>query len=503
MRMKLHKILITSISLIVCLMFSGQSALSQNEHALEYIEIPEVKGDVMKIEEWRYYTVSLKEGYALSDFEVYSFGADGKLFNGTQFINRSKDNNTSRRFEYNTEGNIHSITSTSGIQNTVSKEIRFFYNEQGKIVRREDHLGKNISSISFDYNRDGLLVKKTRKNARGKNYQVETFTYDGQRKLQKWESKDLIMKSNASKLYSYSSDGGRFTTRIEETEFTGAKSVEYEVRDTSDMIVNTKLENANGIGNYDISSYYKVDSKGNWIRRDYVDSRHRFNYTLRRITYADGTVTGHVKPLITDSYVEWKRDGKRFDVLNNSKDVRKHVKSSFLTNSNDVLGYDLETGMSFIMEDFKNDSTDTWKPVKDLESGIDLHWAANDNALWVYYKGNSVPSRKALVVNDDVIVYVPSAHQSFLLENYNEKKDEKLHGAKTLSLATNAFWFKTEGNSFRLIINGAYAGGALPNKWLNSTDIVINSEAGEPRFALKGYANAEIGKLYPATPYSN
>ena len=491
----LKGVLVTLAMILFTMASYGQGA------DIEYLSSPDYKGDVTRIEEHKYYKSNRDDPYKLSDIEVFRYN-DGKLMDAYQKINREGNNRIFRKFIYNDKGLLATVEIDTEGNNAVTQKLEFSYDAAGNITRLATHRGRNMSYMTYKHDGNSKLIGISRTNEKGRTYQDESFTYDSKGRILAWESKDRAMKSKSTKNYSYSEENGQLTTTIAIVEFNGATSTEYKTTDPLGNEISFKEKMGNSL-EYESTSQYIIDSKTNWTRMDRMRSNHRFSYTLRQITYADGTITGHLLPAPEDAYMEWSRVNKNlFYVWVDGKDIRQTVKSSYLFNSPDVLGHDPVSGRSFIMKNFRNDTTNTWRPVQAPRMDVDLYWIANDDALYVYHKGNSNGKREALIVNEDVIVYMYDAHQSFLLKNYNANKDGQLHAAQTLSPATNAFWYKTENNSFRLIINGAYAKGVLPNKWLNSTDLVVDDDAGEPRYALKGYSTAKTGKLYPATPYN-
>lgn len=492
----LLKGVLVALVMILCTLASyGQGADS------EYLSSPDYKGDVVRIEEHKYYKSNRNDPYKLSDIEVFRYN-DGKLMDAFQKINREGNNRIFRKFIYSDKGLLTTVEIDTEGNNVVTQKLEFSYDAAGNITRLATHRGRNMSYMTYKHDANSKLIGISRTNEKGRTYQDETFTYDSKGRILAWESKDRAMKSKSTKNYTYAEENGELTTTIAIVEFNGATSTEYKTSDPlgNEIIFKEKMGNSL---DYESTSQYIIDSKANWTRMDRMRSNHRFSYTLRQITYADGTVTGHLVPGPEDAYIEWSRVNKNlFYVWVDGKDIRQTVSSSYLYNSPDVLGHDLVSGKSFIMKNFRDDTTNTWRPVEAPRMNTDLYWVANDEVLHLYYKGGTGDKREALIVNDDVIVYLHSAHQSFLLKDYNSKKDERIHAAETLPSGTNAFWFKTESNSFRLIINGAYAQGTLPNSWLNKTDLVVNDDAGNPRYAFKGYSTAETGKLYPATPFS-
>lgn len=482
------------------LLWTFSFGLSQAQtNDFEHLAVREYKGDVVRIEERKYYQEKIDGPYLLSDTEVFRYH-NSKLMDAYQKINRADANRTFRKFIYNDQGLLHTVEVSANGSNEGTQKLVFFYDANGNAVKIEKHRDRKVSFVSYQYDSNSKMVQKSRTNERGTTYQIETLTYDKEGRLSTWRSDDQVMKSKSTKNYSYARDNGFLTTTIEIEEFTGAKSIEYITTNSlgHEVIFNEKM--TNGLL-YESSKVYLLDDNSNWIRRERLTSNTRKGYTLRRITYADGTVTGRLESMPDDAFVKWRSSGASMEIQVDGKNIRNSVKSVYLHGSPDVLAYDFSRGLSFIMEGYKNDSSYKWKPALAVRTNNDLYWKISDEGFHVYYKGTPSSVSVSLLVNDDVILYLPSAHQSFLLKDYKANSNGKLHAAETMSLGTNAFWFKTEGDSFRLVINGAYAGGTLPNKWLNSKDLIINDEAGNPRFALKGYADAKVGEIYPATSY--
>ncbi len=467
----------------------------------EHLTVRKIKGDVVRIEERKYYKEGRDKPYLLSHSDVFRYH-EGKLMDAYQKLNRTDFNRTFRKFIYNRQDQLITVEISTNGSNLLSQKLILLYDDKGNVSKVEKHSGEKMSAVTYAYNSKSQLVKKSKTNESGEIYREESYSYYADGTLLAWESKNLSSQKKETKHYSYAKDGGNTITTIKTDDREG-KTTTISTVNELDFEIKNKYETANSVGNHDGVYRYAVDKMLNWIRMDRTPFNHRGSYTLRQITYADGTVTGHLEPNELDEYVNWKRiNTNLFYVWADGKDIRQTVSSTYLKNSSDVLGHDLASGKSFIMKNFKNDSTDTWRSVESMKTGVDVYWIANESALSIYHKGSYISNREALIVNNDVIVYIPSLHQSYLLKDYKDRKDGLLYAAETLPLSTNIFWYKTAPDNFRVIINGSIASGALPNDWINSTDILIKDVSGNPRFMLKGFKAAEVGEVHPVTSYN-
>ena len=458
-----------------------------------------IYGEVTQVIEQVYYRGSTTEEFKAGTNRTYLFNSRQEI---QEIVEREIGKGVVKRTHY-----LYSLTNKlDGLriddQQPLPVFISLAHDSQGRLTRAVTSRGGKSGIIDYSYGSGPKPVLETRTNTKSEVYRKTEYTYDQYGSISSEKSTSLYDQKTSSKTYTYFDQDQYSIEKIAETEENGAKSELEIYSDQKGHVVRRHRTSPSGFGDYDYKYGYELDLNDNWIRQYTLrDGRYKFEFRLRKIVYANGNVEGRLFVEPTDAYVQWRKSAGIWYVSVDDQDVRQQTQTSYLVESDDALGYDLNSGLSFLLPGFRNDTSYTWKPVENLRHGTDLHWIANDKGFWVYYKGNFTPSREAIFVNDDVLVYLPVPNRSFLLKNYNAHKDGTLHEAISLDPNTNAFWYKTDANNYRLIVNGAYPESNLPNEWANSKKDIIIKQDGKSRYRLNGYANALIGQLYPASNY--
>ena len=100
---------------------------------------------------------------------------------------------------------------------------------------------------------------------------------------------------------------------------------------------------------------------------------------------------------------------------------------------NDYLIYDPETRSTYICRDFKNNGDNTLRKAALLGRGSSIYWRHNGtkNTYALYVEGEQISQRcEARYEGDDYLVYDPEEGNTYLLEGFRNRKDNKLRLGK-------------------------------------------------------------------------
>lgn len=436
---------------------------------------------------------------------------------------------------YDDQGRLVS-TSTQNLQNnqlykTVYELSKKGLLEQMKIVNPNNNLA--LQTTSYEYKK-GLLVQTTQ--VQGPNTVVKNYAYDKKDRLIQVEVKQNGTLS-LTEYYELNEEGLR--TKISrklpaDTEAKVSSSFTYEEKDGQRTSIEhryteqgefkiTKLtdvktkrdlsEKTEKLGTTQQGvnrQLFLNDEQGNWIRGEVLDEQFgRARLVLRKITYADGMVTGRGEMLFPDDYrAQYIRKYNQQQLAINGK-VEPAISPLNLEYTTDRLTYVSGMNAWVLLKGYDDNSNMTkWGEGEVMSGGKEVVlWAASSGGIDVFNKGKkllrgtSQSGYSAHEVGGSFMAYVRGdLHQSFVVELPAKRAGQVIEAELSDS---DFYWGKASDTTYVLTGYGRSVGLQKQMEDTDGNKLAMRKEGGIylwyglPEFR-RHFDEAEVGSIHPA-----
>lgn len=494
--------------LLVCYFFLLGVALQA-----QVLEVPTRQtkglGGEVKTVEWYQYGFVAEKGLVLNKKDIETYDDQGRLVS----------------------------TSTQNLQNNQLYKTVYELNKKGlleqiKIVNPNNNLA--LQTISYEYKK-GLLVKTTQ--VQGPNTVVKNYTYDKKDQLIQ-----VAVEQNGTlsltEYYELNEDGLR--TKISrklpaDSEVKVSSSFTYELKDGQRTSIEhrfteqgefriTKLtdvktkrdlsETTEKVGTTQQGvnrQLFLDDEQGNWIKGEVLDEQFgRGRLVLRKITYADGTVTGRGEMLFPDDYrAQYIRKHSQKQLAVNGKMEYASAPLN-LEYTTDRLTYVSGMKAWVLLKGYDDNSNMTkWGEGEVMAGGKEaVLWAASSGGIDVFNKGEkllrgtSQSGYSAHEVGGSFMAYVRGdLHQSFVVELPAKRAGQVIEAELS---DDDFYWGKASDTTY--VLTG-YGQSVSLQKQMEDTDgnkLTMRKTGsvyywyGLPDFR-KRFDEGEVGSVHPAS----
>ena len=106
--------------------------------------------------------------------------------------------------------------------------------------------------------------------------------------------------------------------------------------------------------------------------------------------------------------------------------------------------------------------------VKKRKKHHSAEWKNKDGSFWLYINGKSYGKEsESSWWDDNLLVFIPSKKEYYLLEDYKHRADDTLRPAKKMHTPNNTFW-RNKNGSFWVIIDGVSYGSGTKSVWIDN-----------------------------------
>jgi hypothetical protein len=165
----------------------------------------------------------------------------------------------------------------------------------------------------------------------------------------------------------------------------------------------------------------------------------------------------------------------------------------------DVLVYDGQTNITYILKGFKTSNDNKLRPAVIFDNAESAFWRREkDNSYWFYVKGKNIQENtKGVILGNDCVVYDQQTNITYIFKDFLTETDRlRLRPAQIVSYQDNVFWQKT-GNLFYLIVKGEMIQDRTSNTW-SGKDLYVTDKQTNVIYILSDFANAPENQLRPA-----
>lgn len=196
----------------------------------------------------------------------------------------------------------------------------------------------------------------------------------------------------------------------------------------------------------------------------------------------------------------WKSDEKTWHLLDNQVQIASRTKYSYA--GDDLLAYDPETGVSYLLPGYSYLTDNVFRPAEILSEREQYFWRSKDLSFYVYDKGTSISTEIVhSKSDDDLLVYHPQTNTTLLLEKYYQLQDNRLRPADVVSQTENIFW-KSKDNKYLFFIKGEQVASTTSSAAVNDDLLVYHEKTGSS-YILKNFYNLQDDQLRSAVLISD
>lgn len=492
--------------------FLFYSLLAACQLSAQVLEVPTLKskeiGGQVKTIEWYQYEFIAEKGLTYVKKEVETYDARGRLVSK---LTENLKNNQSYKTAYK-----------------LDKKGRL---EQVQIVNPAN----NLALQTADYNyKKSLLVKTTQ--TQGANSVVKNYSYDNQKRLVQVE---VLQNGNLSlnEYYELDSEGRRtkisrklpadaepkvsstFTYSSNEGKLTSVENRvtpqgEFKITKVRDELTKRdEQEHTQKVGTNQQGTtrqFFEDDVFGNWVKGEVLDQQYtRSRLVLRRITYANDSVTGREKLVFPDDYqAQYFRKYSQKQVAVNGK-VYTGGTAYNLEYTSDRLCYVSELNAWLLLKKYDDNSNMTqWAEAQVIAGGkADVLWAASSKGIDIFnagrklVEGTNQSGYSDYELGGSVAAYVRGdIHKSFVAKN-----TAKHAGKVFLSDLSDDdhYWGKVSDSTYVLTGYGKSIGLQKQFEDRNGTKLAMRKNGtvyywyGLPQFRER-FDKGEVGQIYKA-----
>lgn len=199
----------------------------------------------------------------------------------------------------------------------------------------------------------------------------------------------------------------------------------------------------------------------------------------------------------------WMLLDNGFNFYLNGENVNSRIINSWSSNNKDLLVYDPVTNTTSLIENYEGSTKNKLLQAVVLGSNSSCWWMSKDGYYYLYVKGAQVAARtKSSYVDNDLLVYDTETNITYILKDYINTNDNKIHEAVIFDNAEFAFWRKTNEGSYYLYVKGENIQNRT-NSGFAGNDLIVYDTLSNITYQFKNYVT-EAGqlKLCPASVLS-
>ncbi len=436
--------------ILLLFMLYGFTAKAQLFEAVT-LESKGVKGKATSIVN-TYYEFVAEKGLQKAIIETEKYDEKGNL------ISISRDELlTGNKYEYSYELDKKGVLEVEKISNGATglnlRNTKYDY-KKGLLTTTTQVQGLITTVKNYSYNnKDQLIATEVLENGEWKGAiyterdELNRITKTSQ-KLQGEDSARVIS------IYEYKDEGGNEVTG--ETRATANGT--FTIITLTDKATKLKVqETTKNLGNNQqsvLKHYYESDAQGSWIKSEVLDEQFgRSSLVLRKITYADGQITGRTEMAPEDNRAQYFRQYAKVSVAINGKIVPAY-NPNLISGTDDYITNVASINATIILKGYnKSSNHTTWhEGVIVSHNPDDIFWAGSPNYPTIFQKGLIVTTGKYRYdVGANSINYLTNQNKSFLAI---KQPEEKPGLKKAELLEENRFWAKMTDSTYVLVSKG-------------------------------------------------
>ncbi|MBN2016888.1 MAG: hypothetical protein JW794_01945 [Candidatus Cloacimonetes bacterium] len=208
-------------------------------------------------------------------------------------------------------------------------------------------------------------------------------------------------------------------------------------------------------------------------------------------------------PVQTDDtiMVQWKVYNNResFALMLNEEDISERT-TVYLTDEGDMVVFDPEVGIYFLLKDIDNVPEDEWQNALGhfAEDGVAIISQNNLENYYCFYEGENVSQNtEGFRIADDFCVWIPEDEDYYFLTYSQQQVDDEILIPKPLEIDNGALWYKDGEGSFWLYVQGIAIASHARNAWVGD-DLLVYDYENDEWYYLVDYETATPLGLYKA-----
>jgi len=199
--------------------------------------------------------------------------------------------------------------------------------------------------------------------------------------------------------------------------------------------------------------------------------------------------------------VQWKVYNNResFALMLNEEDISERT-TVYLTDEGDMVVFDPEVGIYFLLKDIDNVPEDEWQNVLGhfAEDGVAIISQNNLENYYCFYEGeNFSQNTEGFRIADDFCVWIPEDEDYYFLTYGQQQVDDEILIPKPLEIDNGALWYKDGEGSFWLYVNGIAVAPHCNNSWVGE-DLLLYDYENDAWYYFVDYDTATPLALYKA-----
>ncbi len=199
--------------------------------------------------------------------------------------------------------------------------------------------------------------------------------------------------------------------------------------------------------------------------------------------------------------VQWKVYNNResFALILNGDDISERT-VVYLTDEGDMVVFDPEVGIYFLLKGIDDVPEDEWQDVLGYfaEDGVAIISLNGLDTYYCLYEGENVSKdTEGFGIADDFCVWIPQDEAYYFLKFSQNPLDGEILVPKLLEIDNGALWYKDGEGSFWLYVNGIAVAPHCKNAWIGD-DLLLYDYENEAWYYFVYYETAEPYGLYKA-----
>lgn len=489
---------------ICCLFFS--LAVSGQLREVPTLESKGILGKATKVELSQYDFVQDK-GLILAQSDIENYDDKGWLSSIERTVHSS---GLVYRYKYTVDkkGLLEQEKIVNAANNETVRTTDYSW-KKGLLVKTTQVQGTVTLEKTYTYNKDGYLTGVDAVE-NGSLKGAELYEIDAQgRRLKTSLKLPADTEAKTVSIFSYSTEGGQ----EKRTEIREVNNVSYKIVTVKDLLRNRDIEEQTTNQSNNQSGFKKLsyaeDEQGSWFKGEIIDNQFgRSRLVLRKITYADGTVTGRNEVIPEDHHARYFRRYTQFQVVLNGKVVQT-TSAQNLEGTSDRLTYVSSSGCMVLLKGYDDKTNHTnWHEAEVVSHDKgEVVWLGKEDGVDVYLTGIKLTNGaytsnlNSYEVGNTAVAYVArEIKKSFVARGFNSEANiGKVHLAQLSD--DDLYWGKASDSTYVLVGYGSSIGLKKQNEDELGNKLVKNSAADYwyslPEFRER-FDNGKPGDIFPA-----
>ncbi|MBN2093461.1 hypothetical protein JW964_27805 [candidate division KSB1 bacterium] len=187
----------------------------------------------------------------------------------------------------------------------------------------------------------------------------------------------------------------------------------------------------------------------------------------------------------------WSADSTGYNLYVHGE--RKNTKNEW--RGNDLLVFVPTERLYFLFRDYNNKKDNQLRPAEFVNSPSGTLWSADSTGYILYVNGECKSTINAWHDND-LLVFIPSQRLYFLLQDFDNKKDNQLRPAESILTSNGTLW-STDGTDYYFYVNGE-AIQSRTKSVKRSFDLLVFDPLKNKYYLFKNYSMRKNNLLRPA-----